>query len=44
VGIAESTLSEILAGKRKLGVKHVAVLARYFRVDPGLFIVGGTGP
>ena len=37
-GIAESTLSEILAGKRKLGVKHVTILARYFKVDPGLFI------
>jgi HTH-type transcriptional regulator/antitoxin HigA len=37
-GIAESTLSEILAGKRKLGMKHVVALAQYFRVDPGLFI------
>jgi HTH-type transcriptional regulator / antitoxin HigA len=37
-GIAESTLSEILAGKRKLGIKHVTILARYFKVDPGLFI------
>jgi HTH-type transcriptional regulator/antitoxin HigA len=40
VGIAESTLSEILAGKRKLGITHVRVLARYFKVDPGLFIPG----
>ena len=39
-GIAESTLSEILAGKRKLGIKHVTILARYFKVDPGLFIPG----
>ena len=37
-GIAESTLSEILAGKRKLGIRHVTILARYFKVDPGLFI------
>lgn len=37
-GIAESTLSEILAGKRKLGIKHVRALAGYFRVDPGLLI------
>jgi HTH-type transcriptional regulator / antitoxin HigA len=36
--IAESTLSEILAGKRKLGIRHVTILARYFKVDPGLFI------
>ena len=39
-GIAESTLSEVLAGKRKLGIKHITALARYFRVDPGLFIPG----
>ncbi len=39
-GIAESTLSEILAGKRKLGIRHVTILARYFNVDPGLFISG----
>jgi HTH-type transcriptional regulator / antitoxin HigA len=39
-GIAESTLSEILAGKRKLGIKHVDRLAGYFKVDPGLFIPG----
>ena len=39
-GIAESTLSEILAGKRKLGIKHVRLLAGYFKVDPGLFIPG----
>ena len=37
-GIAESTLSEILSGKRKLGIRHVTILARYFKVDPGLFI------
>ena len=39
-GIAESTLSGILAGKRKLGIRHVTLLARYFKVDPGLFIPG----
>jgi HTH-type transcriptional regulator / antitoxin HigA len=39
-GIAESTLSEILAGKRKLGIKHVTLLAGYFKVDPSLFIPG----
>jgi HTH-type transcriptional regulator / antitoxin HigA len=38
--IAESTLSEILAGKRKLGIKHVTILAGDFKVDPGLFISG----
>jgi HTH-type transcriptional regulator/antitoxin HigA len=39
-GIVESTLSEILAGKRKLGVKDVTALAGYFKVDPGLFTPG----
>jgi HTH-type transcriptional regulator/antitoxin HigA len=39
-GLAESTLSEILAGKRKLGIKYVTALAAYFKVDPGLFIPG----
>jgi HTH-type transcriptional regulator/antitoxin HigA len=37
-GIAESTLSEILAGKRKLAIKHIAALAEYFKVDPGLLL------
>ena len=36
----ESALSEILAGKRKLGIKHVTALGGYFKVDPGLFIPG----
>ncbi len=39
-GIAESTLSEILAGKRKRGVKYIRDLAEYFKVDPGLLIPG----
>ncbi len=39
-GVAESTLSEILAGKRKLGTKYISALAGYFKVDPGLFIPG----
>ena len=39
-GVAESTLSEILAGKRKLGIKHVTLLAGCFEVDPSLFIPG----
>ena len=37
-GLAESALSEILAGKRKLGVKSIKALAGYFKVDPGLFV------
>jgi HTH-type transcriptional regulator / antitoxin HigA len=37
-GIAVSTISEILAGKRKLGIKHIESLARYFGVKPSIFL------
>ena len=37
-GIAVSTVSEILAGKRGLSRKHIEALARYFRVSPSLFM------
>ncbi len=37
-GIAESTLSEILAGKRSMATKHIRSLAEYFGVDPGLLL------
>lgn len=36
-GIAESTISEILAGKRKLTRSHIGKLAGYFHVEPGVF-------
>ncbi len=36
-GIAESTVSEVLAGKRALSRRHIARLARYFHVAPGVF-------
>jgi HTH-type transcriptional regulator/antitoxin HigA len=36
-GIAESTISEVLAGKRKLNRTQIGKLARYFRVGPGAF-------
>jgi HTH-type transcriptional regulator/antitoxin HigA len=36
-GIALSTLSAILAGKRQLNRKHIQALARYFGVEPGVF-------
>ncbi len=35
-GLPESTLSEILLGRRRLNIRHVGVRARYFRVDPGV--------
>jgi HTH-type transcriptional regulator/antitoxin HigA len=36
-GIAESTISEVLTGKRKLNRGQIGKLARYFHVDPGAF-------
>ncbi len=35
--IAESTISEVLAGKRKLSRRHIAALAKVFRVSPAIF-------
>ena len=40
VGIPESTISEVLASKRKLNRKQIGKLARYFRVEPGVFAFG----
>jgi len=37
-GIAESTISEILAGRRWLNRKHITALSRFFGVDPAVFI------
>src|SRR5947209_6251306 len=36
-GIAGSTVSAILAGKRGLSRKHIEALARHFRVSPAVF-------
>jgi len=40
-GIAESTISEVLAGKRQLNRAQIGKLARYFHVQPGAFTFGG---
>lgn len=37
-GIAESTISEVLAGKRRLNRGQITKLARYFGLDPGAFL------
>lgn len=37
-GIAESTISEVLAGKRKLNRTQIGKLARYFHVEPAAFL------
>jgi HTH-type transcriptional regulator/antitoxin HigA len=35
--IVESTISEVLSGKRSLSRGHIGKLARYFRVSPNVF-------
>lgn len=37
-GIAKSTLSEILSGKRAISKRHIPKLAAYFHVGPGVFV------
>ncbi len=37
-GLADSTVSEILAGKRRMNVKHIEALARFFKVEPAVFL------
>ena len=37
-GLAVSTISEIRAGKRKLAVKHLSRLARFFGVKQAVFL------
>ncbi len=37
-GLAVSTISEILAGKRKLGLKHIAALAHFFGIRQAVFL------
>jgi HTH-type transcriptional regulator/antitoxin HigA len=37
-GIVESTISNILSGKRGMSRNHIAVLANYFKVSPAVFI------
>jgi HTH-type transcriptional regulator/antitoxin HigA len=37
-GIAESTISEILSGKRGMNRRHIETLARHFKVKPSVFI------
>ena len=36
-GIANSTLSNVLHGKRQLARDHIRWLAKHFQVDPGVF-------
>ena len=40
VAIANSTISEVLAGKRQLIRKQIVTLAQYFQIEPGAFLSG----
>ena len=37
-GIAVSTMSEILAGRRQMNLDHVQKLAGFFKIDAGVFL------
>jgi HTH-type transcriptional regulator/antitoxin HigA len=37
-GIAESTISNILSGKRGMSRRHIETLAGYFKVSPAVFV------
>jgi plasmid maintenance system antidote protein VapI len=37
-GLPESTVSELLKEKRGLTRRHIETFARYFRVDPSVFL------
>jgi len=43
-GIAESTLSEVLRGKRRLTRGQITKLAAHFHVGPGVFLGGNAWP
>jgi len=43
-GIVYSTISSVLAGRRRLTRDQIGRLARYFHVDPGSFSFAGTEP
>lgn len=42
-GLSESTVSEILNGKRPLNRKHMAAFAKFFHVSPALFLDASDG-
>jgi HTH-type transcriptional regulator / antitoxin HigA len=37
-GMPDSMLSEVLLGRRRLNTRHIGILARYFRIDPGVLL------
>jgi len=43
-GIAVSTMSEILAGRRQMNLEHIRKLADFFKIDPGVFLPAPRQP
>ncbi len=43
-GIAVSTMSELVSGKRPINRTHIQKLAKYFNVEPGVFLNGDGSP
>jgi HTH-type transcriptional regulator/antitoxin HigA len=39
-GILDTTISKVVTGTRRLNRAQIAKLARYFNVDPGVFLAG----
>ncbi len=37
-GIQKSLLSEVLSGQRRLSIENIQRLAKYFSIEPGLFL------
>lgn len=37
-GVAESTISDVLSGRRKLNRQQIVKLAKYFHVEPAVFL------
>jgi hypothetical protein len=36
--VRKDTHSEVLSGRCRLITRHISILARYFRIHPGLFL------
>ena len=43
-GIAVSTMSEILAGRRRMNLEHMQKLAAFFKIDVGVFLTKPKQP
>ncbi len=37
-GIPESSLSDMISGKRSIAARHLSILGKYFHIDPAVFL------